>query len=327
MTTHHTMRAWLLLALVSLAACSGSARQPEWLNNPHSHYAAETHFTAVGQGSSRALAGDRALANLAKQFAVAVDEASVDITRSHTGSALPGLQTEQEVARELRTQTRQLLEGASVVEYWEDPAGEIHALAVLDRVETGQRLRRDIQHADREIGSLLSYASTTADNPVTALHALRQARQAAQQREATERKLMVVSGQGMPSAHPLAEVDATLRNALATLRVSVQADSPVLRAALEDALIHIGVGILPEASLRLVATLDTAPPYAEAGWHWLRGAYALSLQDQGRVLSQLRRPLKLSARDPNLLEQRAKDEMGQVLPDAVMELFTQAPSQ
>ena len=66
--------ATLVLGLV-LTACSSN--QPDWLNERSQQYPPERYLSAVGEADTRSTAEGRALANLAKIFAVASHEDEV----------------------------------------------------------------------------------------------------------------------------------------------------------------------------------------------------------------------------------------------------------
>lgn len=315
---------WSFLALT---ACSSTVDRPLWLNNPEAAYPAATHLSATGSADDRQRASDLAISNLAKIFEVNVQESSTDFSSAqlNAGSGQLRITNEQRVTRAVSTETQQVLRGARVVEYWDDNnvMGQVHALAVLAKQPAASRFRQSILASDREIEDLIRYASVTANNPTSALNALKLARSAQIQRDHLNQNLMIVAdGQGVTGQYDRAAVDTLIRNALSTLPIMVQADEPSLRTELQRALTKLGVMVVPQSEYVLRGFSDLAPVSEQQSWFWLRGSYELSLWSKETVIAKKRWPVKISAADPGLLQQRARDELNQKLPAQVFELLS-----
>ncbi|CAN0597259.1 unnamed protein product, partial [Ectocarpus sp. 12 AP-2014] len=185
----------VVLSVLAMTACSSIPDRPEWLNNPESAYPAATHLSATGSADDRQRASDRAISNLAKIFEVSVQERSTDFSSAQMNAGPGQLQitNEQRVTRAVSTETQQVLQGARVVEYWDDNnnPGRVHALAVLAKQPAASRFRQSILTSDREIKDLIRYASVTANNPISALNALKRARSAQIQRDQLNENLMI----------------------------------------------------------------------------------------------------------------------------------------
>ena len=69
----------LVLSFV-LASCSSN--QPDWLDKPTEQYPQQHYLSAVGEADDRNTADDRALANLAKIFEVAIKDNSLDFSQA-----------------------------------------------------------------------------------------------------------------------------------------------------------------------------------------------------------------------------------------------------
>lgn len=318
----------LCLLVVWLAACSGSQRQPDWIDNPQTAYPPAAYMSAVASADDRATAADRALANLAKVFAVAVSETSEDSSSAQQVMVEGSRQVtnSQSVSRQLAVETSKVLEGAVVSEYWQSPEGRVYALATLQKAPAANRFRSAILAADRDVQQLIDYASQTADNPVAAMRALTSARLQQQRRDALNQDLMIVAdGQGVSSRYDSAGVEALLRDALAELRITVVAQSDSLAAEMQRALAQLGVQVVGESNLRLAGSLDLAPVEAKNGWFWQRGSYELIFADGTEVLAKRRWPLKVSATESGLLGSRLRDELNRQLPDRVIELLSSQP--
>ncbi|GAA3956619.1 hypothetical protein GCM10022278_13970 [Allohahella marinimesophila] len=223
----------------------------------------------------------------------------------------------------MSTETRQVLQGAQVVEYWENEQGQVHALAVLAKQPASNRFRQAILAADGEIKDLIQYASVTANNPLSALSALKRARSAQIRRDQLNQSLMIVAdGRGIKSQYDQAAVDTLIRNALGTLPVTVQADDPSVKAELQRALTKLGVKTVAESEYVLRGFTDMAPVTEQQGWFWLRGSYELMLQRNETVMAKQRWPVKVSAADAGMVQQRARDELNQKLPGYLFELLS-----
>ena len=311
----------LVLGFV-LAACSSN--QPDWLDTPAEQYPPQRYLSAVGEADDRSTADGRALANLAKIFEVAIKDHSLDFSQARmssdqSGSAANNIQT---TSRYVTTEARQVLEGAQLVESWQAEEGKTYALAVLEKAPAERRFRGGVRSADRQIEDRVKYASQQAPNPVAALAALEQARKIENQRSNLNRNLSVVSGKGIKAHHDQASLEKLLRNALVTLHFHAVADSPQLQQSLESAIGALGITLDKDARYQLIASMDTEPVQNKQGWYWLRGSTEMSLIYHGEALAKKRWPLKVSATDEGMVEQRAKDKLSEQMPTYLYELIT-----
>ena len=312
------------LMCLFISACSSADKQPQWLDNPSADYPQVEYLSAIGEADKRARAADRALANLAKIFEVAIKENSMDFSSSKTLSSMDSSLTtnEQQAARYVSTEARQVLEGARVVEYWQGEEGQFHALAILDKPEAAKRFSQQINSIDRDVNQLVDYASSSAPNPVAALSALEQARTAQTKRDNLNRNLGIVSNQVIPARHTAEELDSTIRKALATLKFSIQAEDQTLASELQNATAALGIQYDPQATTSLAGSIDSEPAQQIQGWFWLRGSYQLSLSIHNTIVAKKRWPFKVSATDKGVAEQRAKDEINSKMPNHVYELLS-----
>lgn len=311
--------------LLGLPGCSSSGGQPGWVDQPESAYPASTHLTAVGSADDRNTAADRATANLAKIFEVAVQDSSLDFSSAQVSSAQGQslVSNEQKVSRTVTTEARQVLSGAQVVEYWESEQGRVSALAILAKQPAANRFRQSIMSLDREVKELVDYAGSKADSPVAALAALKRARSAQIQRDQANQNLMIVAdGRGIKGPYDAAAIETLIRNGLASLQLQVQAEDSSIQAEIQQALATLGVKVAEQSNLVLVGSLDVAPVEQKQAWFWLRGSYELIFKDGNNVLAKQRWPVKVSSTEPNLLPQRLRDEINGKLPGYVFELLS-----
>ena len=311
----------LVLGFV-LTACS--SKQPDWLDKPTEQYPPQRYLSAVGEADDRSTADGRALANLAKIFEVAIKDHSLDFSQAQVSSDQSGraVNNIQTTSRYVTTDARQVLEGAQLVESWQAEEGKTYALAVLEKAPAERRFRDGVRNADRQIEDRVKYASQQAPNPVAALAALEQARKIENQRSNLNRNLSVVSGKGIKAHYDQARLERLLRTALVTLHFHAVADSPELQQSLESAIGTLGVTLDKNAPYQLVASMDTEPVQKKQGWYWLRGSTELSLIYQDETLAKKRWPLKVSATDKGMVEQRAKDKLSEQMATYLYELIT-----
>jgi uncharacterized protein YukE len=312
----------ILLLSLALAACS--SKQPDWVDEPTAQYPQQRYLSAVGEADDRSAADDRALANLAKIFEVSISDRSLDFSRAQlstdeSGSAASNIQT---ASRFLTIEARQILEGAQLVQSWQGEAGKTYSLAVLEKAPATRRLREAVRGADRKIADRVNYAGKSAPNLVAALAALEQARKIETERENLNRNLAVVSGRGIKASYDQASLDKLLRDALSSLHFGAEADSPELLQNLESAIAELGITLDGKSAYRLVASMDTEPVQQQQGWYWLRGSTQLSLEHQGETLAKKRWPVKVSALDKGMVQQRAKDKLSAQMTAYLYELIT-----
>lgn len=309
-----------------LTACSSTSKQPDWLDKASEKYPQQRYLSAVGEADNRNTANDRALANLAKIFEVAVKDKSLDISQAQVSTGLSGriVTNTQSAARYVSTEAQQVLEGAQVVESWQAEQGKTYVLAVLEKSPAERRFREAIRSADRQIEDRVKYAGQQATNPVVALAALEQARKIEHKRNNLNRNLSVVSGKGITAHYDQAHLEKLLRNALATLRFHAVADSTQLQHSLESAIGALGITLDENSPYQLKATMDTEEIQKKQGWYWLRGSTELSLIHKDETLAKKRWSLKVSATDKGMVEQRAKDRLSDQMEVYVYELISEA---
>lgn len=305
-----------------LTACG--SKQPEWLDKPTEEYPQQRYLSAVGEADDRSTADGRALANLAKIFEVAIKDRSLDFSQAQVSGDQSGraVSNTQATSRYVTTEAKQVLEGAQLVESWQAEEGKTYALAVLEKAPAERRFRDGVRSADRQIKDRVNYASQQAPNPVVALAALEQARKIEHQRSNLNRNLSVVSGKGIKAYYDQASLEKLLRNALVILHFHAMADSPQLQQNLESAIGTLGITLDKNAPYTLMGSIDTEPVQLKQGWYWLRGSTELSLIYQGEALAKKRWPLKVSATDKGMVEQRAKDKLSEQMTTYLYELIT-----
>lgn len=314
----------LLFVIVFLTACSSQPPQPEWLDKATGKYPADQFLTGLGEAGSREAAANRARAELAKTFQVAISDNSIDFSQAQS-QMVDGVRVnnnQQKASRFVSAEARQVLEGVDIAEYWADPQGKFFALATLNKSAAAARFRDSIQRADRRTEELVSFADSGAKTAVATLRSLEQARQLQQQRNNSNRSLSVVAHKVNAARHTEAELEATIRKRLALLSFAVSSPEGRLDRELENAVAALGVGLDKDSQYKLTAVLDSGGVEQKQRWFWLRGSMALALDWRDETIAKQRWPYKVSAQDEAMVEQRAKDWVNDGLTEKLYQLLT-----
>jgi hypothetical protein len=317
------MRAMIvLICLVLGVGCAKSPVGPDWLTAEPADYSAARYLTGRGQGETAGLARDRARADLAKVFEVAVRESSSDSLQWLEGSVgKDGLQSS--ISRDIHLQTSQILNGVEIVQTWRgENGGDYHALAVLDRLQAGNRLRAEIAALDAETAQNIIRARSQDALPEK-ISAAYNALYAQLQRRHPQKMLRIVDGTGLglPPKYSLAELKSDFESLLDRWQIGLAVGkdelggtSDLLAGALGNAGIrHLADGTQAEYLLR--ADLDSDKFTAGDGWNWVRGTLRVSLLEtaSGNVIGSHQWSYKSSALQPAMAETRARDELADLL--------------
>ena len=279
----------LLFISLGLLACSAGVKEdgkaaPDWVSGESARFSAKHYL--LGRGSDARLdnAKDRARADLAKTFEVAVSEESSDVQRFQRQSAGEETRESQElnVSRAISTRTEALIQGIEIADIWRDPdSREYYALAVLPRAQSARGLRQDIQALDEASVAHIARAREESD-PLSKAGASAQA--VAAQRERSEYQGMLrvidITGQGVPPRWNLAELEADFASLLQRVTISPRAggrDADALQAALRAALADSGFRAKDSgADYVLEATLNLDDLGKPEGWYWYAGGLELT---------------------------------------------------
>ena len=140
-------------------------------NGNSSSYTGARYLIGRGTASTDNDARDRARADLAKQFEVAIEEQSHQSQRfEQTTKGTSTTQTlEQQVSRSLQTLATRTLLGAEIAHAWHDPVRkQHHALAILERTKARQQFEQEITALDQLTEQRLKQADTEAQPLVKA---------------------------------------------------------------------------------------------------------------------------------------------------------------
>lgn len=317
------LRILTVMAVALLAACSSAKPgdvRPDWVLGNSSQYPASTYLVGKGQADNMADAKDRARADLAKIFSVAVNEQSRDTSSySQDSATAAGGKNTLDVNRNITTRTEQVMSGVEISDNWEDAKSQqYYALATLSRAKASTTLRQQIGDLDAGTQSYMNQAQSSSDL-FDKVAAASQAVDAQTARAALQRSLQVVdpSGQGMPSSWPLAKLQADRAALLKQMQVSAAADGPnaaAVQQVLAGALANSGFTVADKAPYTMTASLDTSDLPPQGGWHWITGTLQVTLTGTDSRAHGIRRwDLKVSGTDQQLAEQRLMDQVAQYL--------------
>lgn len=141
----------LLLSLYAQAA----DKKPKWVDVPSKGCSAKKEICAVGFGEGRMEAERLAKVELSKYLSNNVSGKFTSNLASQSG------QTTEELSEQIKEETDNVLEGASIKEVFEAKTG-FYALAMMDKSKAAQGLKLKIDNLDTEIKVLHEDESTTA---------------------------------------------------------------------------------------------------------------------------------------------------------------------
>lgn len=251
-------RPWAITTLIALAligsgGCTwrSQGKSPAWVQDPSSHYPADTFLVGLGRGDSNEAAVERAYGAVAKIFKAEVSLQSKDwesfLLFENRGTS----QTERRLTLDqvTRVSTDKVLENAKVLETWQDRAKGVHyALAGINRAQAGTALAERIADLDRAVEAALRESRRSPD-VLARVKAMRRAVKDVVLREAHNADLRVIrpSGHGLPAAYSVrgltAELEELLRTGVA-IRVDLQGDqADGLRQAVIEGLLREGLPV------------------------------------------------------------------------------------
>jgi hypothetical protein len=325
------LAAWLSLALLAAGCASSSSglrEKPDWVDGPAARYPAGEFLLGRGSAETVDQAQERARADLAKVFEVAIAAESSD--RQSSQGEGGSMRYESAVEQRIVSRTDQVISGMRIAELWTAPpatkggAGRPHALAVLPRGPAALALRQEITRRDEAISRQVERARVIAD-PLDRAGVAGHAVDLARQRAGFEQHLRVLDlgGRGVETAYGLSRLEADFaaqlkRLVLApTLAASGLFGEPSLMPLLRGAIVHAGF-VTPEAGaegaaygLKVTTRLDEEDLQ---GWHWVRGNITVTLVDPaGRVRGSQAWPVKASAQEQPAARARTLLEIERLL--------------
>jgi hypothetical protein len=311
----HRMTRRMATGIAAMLVVSGCATvpdgRPDWVDGNAAAYPDAVWLLGRGSGESVALAQERARADLAKAFEVAVTTSGEDVQRAARQGG-EGVVFEARSEQRVSTRSEVLLRGVRIAGLWTERQGATrrhHALAALERLPAAQALRAEIgaldEAIDREVGRARSAADALAQ-----FVAAERAVALAGERDAYQRLLRVVdsTGAGHPERYARTRLSAdrdTLAGRLAIVVEAADGDedfADLVRGALAAA----GFAAAGPQPFRLAAALRAENlGRQDDGWYWLRATVEVVLRDSaGQVRGQRSWAFKVAAGEPAIARAR-----------------------
>lgn len=311
-------------AALLLGGCATKPTQPDWIVGDSAKYKSTQYLIGRGQASTMEEAKDRARADLAKifQVAVAVDSEDVQSFKSDSGVAGGAGQYAGESSRRITTRTDQIIRGIQIAEIWQDPVSKNqYVLAVLPRLQAAASLRQQINQLDDATQGSVEQSKKNSDLFIK-IAAASKAVESQMEREGLQKALQVVdiTGRGVESKYNSGRLKADMDDLLKRVRVApkvLEGSTPgleeVVAGALSSAGFMIDTGEKPDFLLK--ASLQLTDLGLKEGWYWQRGNLEISVTEAatGRVRGTQRWPIKGTATDKATAIRRALDEADAVL--------------
>ncbi len=306
--------------LLVLAGCASQPKTPDWVNGDSAPYQSAQYLLGRGQASSQDDAKDRARADLAKIFQVAVVTSSEDVQQFSTTPA--GGQYEGQSSRSISTRTDQIISGIQIAEIWQDPATKTYyVLATLPRLQTAASLRQQIGQLDDATGNYVNQSRNSSDLFIK-IAAANNALASQRDRDTLQKSLQVVdiTGRGVEpqwnAAKLRADLDALLKRVRIASKVSddsVPGTAQVVSGALAQAGFMIETGQSPDFILQ--ARMNLSETNTKDGWYWQRGTLEITLTEasNNRVRGTKRWDIKASAMDHDTAVKRALNQADTIL--------------
>ena len=313
-----------LLLSALMVGCAGGptveeeAPAPDWVAGASARYPDTLYLLGRGVSRNRDDAEDRARADLAKNFEVAVNAESSDVQTFTRSTGADGVQEggETHIMRSVVARTDRVLKGVEIADLWRAPDGsEYHALAILHRASAAQAMREDIRSLDEKTRLNVEQAGRE-DDLLRRIAAAERAVVAQTERADVARALHVVQPSvGNATAPWSLERLVRDRDALFS-RLSMLPKGegeygaviqPVLAAAVSEAGFHVATDAA--APYQLSARLEIADLGQRGDWYLYKGDLILTLRDRdGRERGSRRWDVKgSSSLDPRIAQTRAVD--------------------
>lgn len=323
--------ACLILPAILLAACAPriadqADARPDWVTGSDARWPADVHLLGRGQAADGERARDRARADLARIFSVAIEDITRDVRTWHTSSDgdISTASGEVEIMRDLRTRTDRVVRGIEISDQWHDPdGGQQHALATMSRARAAQALRTEIRALDERTGDHVHRARDETDL-LRRIDAASRAVAAQRQREALQRQLQVVdvTGRGVNRSWDAERLAADRDQLLSQVRVRTVVEgvnSPQVARVARSALAAAGVTAVDDGEYLMRVVIDEEEIGPRAGWYWRVGRLELELLDPtGTTRGGWRWPLRVPASERAMLDQRLYDQVESLLEDGFL---------
>jgi hypothetical protein len=319
-----------LFSCFFLFACASTSsdKRPAWIDDAKSIYPESDYLTAVGQASKRDRAGKNATANLAEIFYVNVRAETNTLTQATKAESALGvtMESSSSLQRSIQTETDQVLSGVQIKESWLSPTGEYYALAVLEKRKAAMALNEAIMQFDETTAELINFSINSAPNSIASINALREARDEQMARKMANLQLKQVSVSGIPTDISGKKIEQLIAQKLSQMQVSVDIESDKHAKTVQSGLAKLGVNVVESSNIVITADFDITEPSLLNEWYWLRGSFELSISENGQVISRKRWPIKVSAKQKEMLIPRLQDKVNSSISEYIAQLVSDSPT-
>jgi hypothetical protein len=309
------------LTLLLLSGCASQPTTPDWVAGDSAKYKSEQYLIGRGQAATQEEAKDRARADIAKVFQVAVVVNSDDIQSSKSDGS-GAIKYESQASRQISTRTDKIISGIQIPELWQDPAnGSYHVLAVLPRLQAAASLRQQIGDLDSATRSHIEQSRKDDDLFMKIASATR-AFEVQQEREALQKNLQVVdiTGRGMEPQWSSAKLKSDLGELLKRVSIAprVTADSTAgLKEMVAGALAQSGfvLDTGDHPAFVVQANMNLVDLGLKDGWYWQRGNLEITLIEtaDNRIRGTRQWIIKGNAQNKGGATRRALDQADTIL--------------
>lgn len=288
----------LAAVLLTLSACggavvkssSGGGPRPAWVEGESAKWPRSQYVTGVGSADEEDAAADRARGEISRVFSsnVSVDT-SVDESEATVNSG--GKTTtsfSQQLAQNVRTASKKMMEGVEIVERWKDAAASrYYALATLSKSKAMGAVTEKTQALDAD-ASLWKTKMDAAGDKFERAKAAAKLSALLKSRLDLENDRRVLGGGALASTVDVSAAKAAAAKALAELDVVVIATgdhADELETGIVTGLVASGLMAKrgnPGDKGDLIVESKSAAAAVEGGderWKWSRGTATVTLKD------------------------------------------------
>jgi hypothetical protein len=318
----------ILLFISSCSSTPSSDKKPIWIDSAQTVYSESDYLTAVGQASTRERAGDVAITNLVEIFSINIRSETKILTDATKQDSALGVTMESSTSlqRNIQTETQQAISGVAIKDSWLSPSGVYYALAVLQKRSAALNLSESIIDLDNSTAALIDYSLNDAPNIILSINALRSARDQQLARQMANLQLKQVSPAGIPNDISSIKIERLIAKKLASLKIHVEVSSVAHKQTVQSGLARLGASVVDNSNITVSAYIDVIDPSFIDNWYWLRGSYELTISESGQVISRKRWPIKVSAKQVELLNTRLHDKINSQIADYIIELISDSPT-
>jgi hypothetical protein len=295
------MKTLLLLAAAAslLSSCAGGGKsaksssggsRPSWVEGESPKWPRAAYVTGVGSADDEEGAADRARGEISRVFssAVSVDTALDESEATVNAGGKTTTSFSQQVAQNVRTASKKILEGVEIVERWQDGAARrYYALATLDKSKAMGAVVEKTQALDADASQWKTRLDASGDKFERAKAAAKLSA-LLKGRLDLENDRRVLGGGSLPSTVDVSAAKAAAAKALAALDVVVIATgdhADELETGIVTGLVASGLmakrgtagdkGDLVVESASGAQTVEGGDPR----WKWFRGTATVTLKD------------------------------------------------